>query len=161
MKVLNCANCGGDLNYKFDSPVAVCQYCDSVNVFDNFNIKIDPSNLVDGSPEFIEDLQPRIMLPEEKFIANYVESTFNNQGGKLWVSNKEIFFKPHIINFGDLSKKFMKIQDIVTMEMKWTIFNPASFNLLITDKSGNCMDIISWNRKGIITAIEKRKKNLV
>ena len=50
MKVLNCANCGGDLNYKFDSPVAVCQYCDSVNVFDNFNIKIDTSNLDTNYP---------------------------------------------------------------------------------------------------------------
>jgi len=160
MKGLNCANCGANLNYKLGSPVAFCQYCDSVNVLENVQIKIDATNSVDGPPSFYEELKPRIMMPEEKFVANYWESDGNAQGGRLWVSNTEIFFKPHAINFGDLSKKFMKIADIVSMEKVNAMFG-LSRELHITDKNGNEMVLVSWNRGGIMNAIENRKNNLI
>lgn len=160
MKTLNCANCGANLKYTIGAPVAFCQFCDSVNVLENVQIKIAATNSIDGPPSFYEELKPRIMMPQEKFAANYWESAGNAQGGHLWVSNTEIFFKPHAINIGDLSKKFMKISDIVRME-KVNKMLGISRELHISDKIGNSMELVSWNRDGIISAIESRKNNLV
>lgn len=160
MKALNCANCGANLKYNLGAPMAFCQYCDSVNVLENVQIKIDGANSSDGPPSFYEELKPRIMMPQEKFMANYWESAGNAQGGHLWVSNTEIFFKPHKINMGDLSKKFMKISDIVSME-KVNKMLGLSRELHIRDKNGNVMELVSWNRDGIMSAIQTRKNNLV
>ena len=160
MKALNCANCGANLKYNLGAPVAFCQYCDSVNVLENVQIKIDATNSIDGPPSFYEELKPRIMMPQEKFMMSYMESSANSQGGALWISNTEIFFKPHAINFGDLSKKFMKIADIVSMVKTNEIFGLSRI-LTITDKNGNSMRLLSWNRNSTIEAIETRKNNLV
>jgi hypothetical protein len=160
MKALNCANCGANLKYNLGAQVAFCQYCDSVNVLDIVKVTIDNINTVDGPPNFYEELKPRIMMPQEKFMANYWESAGNSQGGHLWVSNTEIFFKPHKLNFGDLSKKFMRISDIVRME-KFNKMLGLSRELHITDKNGNIMELVSWNRDGIISAIQIRKNNLI
>lgn len=159
MKALNCANCGANLKFNIGAPVAFCQYCDSVNVLENIQIKIDGPNSVDGPPSFYEDLKPRIMMPQEKFLANYLEISGNAQGGQLWIANTEIFFKPHALNMGDLSKKFMKISDITRMENVNAMFG-LSRELHITDKIGNSMVLVSWNRGGIVSAIEARRNNL-
>ena len=160
MKVLNCANCGANLKYTIGDPVAFCQYCDSVNVLDITQIKIDSTGSIDGPPSFFEELKPRLMLPEEKFMANYYENSVNAQGGRLWVANTEIFFKPHIFNIGDLSNKFMKINDIESMVKTNEMFGISKI-LTITDKNGNFMKLVSWNRDGIILEIEKRRNNLI
>ena len=160
MKALNCANCGANLKYTIGAPIAFCQFCDSVNVLENIQIKIENTNTIDGPPSYYEELKPRVMLPEEKFIANYFESSFNSQGGRLWIANTEIFFKPHAINMGDLSKKFMKISDIVKMEKTNEMFGLSKI-LTITDKNGNFMKLVSWSRDGIMSEIQKRKNNLI
>jgi hypothetical protein len=160
MKVLNCANCGANLSYNIGSPVAFCQYCNSVNILENIHFKIDNTNAIDGPPSFYEELKPRIMLPQEKFMANYWEGSGNSQGGRLWISDTEIFFKPHAINIGNLSKKYMKISEIINMEKVNAMFG-LSRELHITDKNGNLMELVSWNRGGIIASIETRKRNLI
>lgn len=159
MKALNCANCGANLKFNIGAPLAFCQYCDSVNVLENVQIKIDGPNSVDGPPSFYEELKPRIMMPQEKFLANYLEISGNAQGGQLWIANTEIFFKPHALNIGDLSKKFMKISDITRMEKVNAMFG-LSRELHIKDKIGNSMVLVSWNRGGIVSAIEARRNNL-
>lgn len=159
MKSLNCANCGANLKYEMGDAFSYCQYCDSVNVFENVGMSIDKTNIADETPTYFEELKPRIMMTQDKFIANFQESKFNSQGGRLWVSNTEIFFKPHSINFGDLSKKFMRISDIEKME-KVNKNLGLSRELHITDKNGNIMELVSWNRDGIISSIEKRINNL-
>jgi hypothetical protein len=160
MKALNCANCGANLNYTMNSPVTICQYCDSVNVLENVSIKIDTKNSIEGPPPFYEEIKPRVMLPQETFLANYGGVSLTNQGGVLWVSDSEIFFKPHKFNIGDLSTKFMKISEIIQMEKVTKLFGIVS-ELHITDKKGNLMNLVSHNRNSIISAIEKRKNNLV
>ena len=159
MKALNCANCGANLNYKLGSPVAVCQFCNSVNVLENIKIKIDKSNSIDNSPPYYEETRPHIMLPEIKFRVNYNNFYPNTQSGDLWISNSEIFFKPDtglFDNFGDVSTKFMNINNITKTEKKLI---PPFIN--IHDVNGKIMKLSSWNRNEIIKEIEKRKKNLV
>jgi hypothetical protein len=175
MKALNCANCGANLDYNIGSPVAFCQYCNSVNVLDSIQVKIDNTNPVAVSnsnfpvntynsletpPTFYEELKPRILLPQEKFVANYLERSGNAQGGRLWITDTEIFFKPHSINFGDLSKKYMKISEIATMEKTNELLGLYRI-LTIRHKKGRAMTLVSWNRNGIISAIENRQMNLV
>jgi hypothetical protein len=160
MKALNCANCGANLKYNLGAPMAFCQYCDSVNVLENIQVKIDATNSIDGPPAFYEELKPRIMMPQEKFGTAYLESSMNSQRGTLWISNTEIFFKPNAFNFGDLSKKFMKISDIVSTIKTNELFGINRF-LIIADKYGNSMKLVPWNRDRIIFEIEKRKNNLI
>ncbi|MDR2144928.1 MAG: hypothetical protein LBE91_00505 [Tannerella sp.] len=152
LKALNCSNCGANLKYNLGDPIAYCQYCDSVNIFD-FTQSIGVQDDVNA-----EALTPRIMVPKEKFAANYFESAGNSQGGHLWIADTEIFFKPHAINFGDLSKKYMKIEDIVSMVKTNEMFG-ISRVLTITDKNGNSMKLVSWNRDQIISTIEKKKQD--
>ena len=156
MKVstLNCSNCGANLTYNLGDPIAYCQYCDSVNVFDftqNVGVQDDANSISTDA------LKPRIMLPKEKFATNYFESGNNAQGGHLWIADTEIFFKPHAINIGDLSKKYMKIEDIVSM-VKTNEMLGISKILTIKDKNGNSMKLVSWNRDKIISVIEKKKQ---
>ena len=160
MKALNCAKCGANLKLNIGAPVAFCQYCDSVNVLENVSINIDNKNSVEEPPSFYEEIKPRVMLPQEKFLANYGGVSLTNQGGVLWVSDTEIFFKPNKFNIGDLSTKFMKISEIAKMVKVTKLFGIAS-ELHITDKKGNLMNLVSHNRNSIISAIEKRKNNLV
>ena len=155
MKALNCANCGANLNYTIGSAVALCRYCDSVNIFENMLAK-DGASSAGATPPISVGLNYHIMRPEEKFVANYWESDGNAQGGRLWISNAEIFFKPHAVNIGDLSTKFMKISEIVSMAKVNAMFG-LSRELHIKDKNGNLMELVSWNRAKIISAIEKRK----
>jgi len=151
LKVLNCLNCGANLNYQLGAAFTYCQYCDSVNVFDSVQKSM---NTVSDEP-----IKPRLMMPKEKFAANYFESEGNAQGGFLWVADTEIFFKPHAINFGNLSKKFMNIADIVSMVKTNEMFGLQK-NLTITDINGNSMKLVSWSRDKIISVIEKNKNNL-
>lgn len=160
MKALNCANCGANLNYNIGAPVSICQFCDSVNVLDCIQIPIIQSHInLSGStpPSYIEELKPRIMLPEEKFrAACYNRGT---QGGHLWVANTEIFFKPNLINF-DYTKTYMKIADIVEFVPSTFFFGLQKF-LTIIDKNGNEIELQVYSLNSIISEIEKRKTNLV
>ncbi len=160
MKALNCANCGANLEYKTGAPVAFCQFCDSVNVIEKFQVQVNAENSIAGPPSTYEELKPRIMMPEERFMANYWEGDSNAQGGSLWVANTEIFFKPHAINVGDVSTKYMKIADIASMK-KVNAMLGLSRELHILDVKGNQMRLVSWNRDGIISAVESRKNNLI
>jgi len=86
--------------------------------------------------------------------------SFNQQGGNLWITNTEIFFKPHALNFGGRYIKFMKISDFVSLEKTQLVFNEF---LIIKDKNGNFMKLkFSYRiRDEVISAIEKRKDNLI
>lgn len=162
MKVLNCANCGANLEYSIGAPVSVCGYCDSVNIFDVTNATNNApeqgSDFVAGSAEQ-PNVTPHVMIIDEKFIANYKESSSNSQGGHLLISKDEIFFRPHAINFGDLSDKYMKIADVVKIEKVTKMFG-ISREIHFTDKHGRVMEIINWSRDKVISEVEKRKEAL-
>ena len=162
MKALNCANCGANLNYRADSPVAICQFCDSVNVIESINTPIiQPVNSlsVESPPNFVKELQPRVMFPQKKYTANYYPNFGIVQSGKLWIANTEIFFKPWAIRI-DLSMTFMKISDIISMVKTSETLGLRPI-LTINAKSGQSMKLHIWSRDEIILEIENRKKNLI
>jgi hypothetical protein len=160
MTALNCANCGANLNYKEESPVAICKYCDSINVLENNQMHFHDQKNSEFSSVNHKELKPRIMLPEDKFVVSYCEEDGNIQGGNLLVSNTEVFFRPHIFNLGDLDDKFFKLSNIEKIE-KVNKNLGLRREIHFIDKNGNIMKLISWNRDGIISAIESRKKNLI
>lgn len=163
MKALNCANCGANLKYTVGSPVTVCQFCDSVNILENVEIKIENSK--SEAPSYFEELKPRLMLPEEKYFISNWENNGHIQDGNIWISNTEIFFKPYKITFGDLSTKFMKISDIISMVITNELLFGLCKILTITDKNGKVMRLQSSlkpsRRDLIITKIKERKENLI
>jgi hypothetical protein len=152
MKALNCANCGANLNYIDLSPVAYCEYCESINILDVLSVDTERT-------DSINEPQPRLMLPQEKFRANYFTNSGVAQGGHLLITNTEIFFKPHKMNIGDLSEKYMRISEIVEMEKVNSLFG-LSRQLHISDINGNVMELVTWSRDEIIIAIETRIRNL-
>ena len=167
MKALNCANCGANIKYNIGAPVTICEFCDSVNVLEIIKTQIEqPLNyVVNGPPNFIEELTPRIMLPELSYRAKYRESYWIALLGKLLVTNTEIFFKPNKFNWGNLSNKFMKIADIKQMSSKNL---GLAKQLTIIDKMGNEMNLVSSkleftniNIEELVEEIEKRKNNLI
>ena len=94
MKSLNCANCGSNLKYSPGAPVTICEFCDSVNILENIKLKIEQplSSSNDGPPNFIEDLKPRILLPQLSYRAKFRQGEYIGILGKFLISNTEIFF---------------------------------------------------------------------
>ena len=111
MKVLKCKACGAFLEYKIGSPVSICKYCDVVNI-----ISEDVLKPLEGSNPSSQEVVGDTVLIEEKFMANYFISPGVSQGGRLLISKNEIFFRPHILNIGDLSDKYLKINEINSFE---------------------------------------------
>ncbi|MDH6307405.1 hypothetical protein M2451_000554 [Dysgonomonas sp. PFB1-18] len=140
-KALNCPNCGASIEFNPEQNISACSYCKSYLVSDYLKI------------ENRESIQPRLLKPNVKFAANFIENSGNSLGGHLWVSTSEIFFKPHRFNFGNLSKKYLRIVDIVDYSKGWL------GSITIKSRNGS-MDLISWNRKSIIKAIEERKLSI-
>jgi hypothetical protein len=167
MKVLNCANCGANLKFNSGDPVTICGFCDSVNILENIKHKIEQplSSSNDGPPNFIEDLKPRILLPQLSYRAKFRQGEYIGILGKFLISNTEIFFKPGKFNWGDLSDKYMKIVNINNMSIKKL---GLATQLTITDNNGKEMRIVhsfleftNIKLDEVVNEINKRKNNLV
>lgn len=147
MKVLKCKACGAFLEYKVGAPVSICGYCDVVNIISEDILK--PIGAPNAS---IQELAGDAMLIEEKFMANYFLSPGVSQGGRLLISKNEIFFRPHMLNIGDLSDKYLKIKEITSFE------KPAfPLFLKIHSTNGKTMFLSTWSRNKIIQTIRSRQ----
>jgi len=147
MKVLKCKACGGFLDYKVGSPVSICGYCDIVNI-----ISEDILKPISTGSETTQEAVGEAMIIEEKYLANYFIALGVSQGGKLLISKNEIFFRPHKINIGNLSDKYLKINEIAS-------FGKPLFPMLlqIHAKNGKTMTFSTWSRNKIIQSITRRK----
>ncbi len=147
MNVLKCKACGGFLDYKVGSPVSICGYCDIVNI-----ISEDILKPISTASETTQEAVGEAMVIEEKYLANYFIALGVSQGGKLLISKNEIFFRPHKINIGNLSDKYLKINEIAS-------FGKPLFPLLlqIHAKNGKTMTFSTWSRNKIIQSITRRK----
>ena len=67
-------------------------------------------------------------------------------------SKNEIFFRPHMLNIGDLSNKYLKINEIISFE------KPAfPLFLKIHTKDNRIMFLSTWSRNKIIESIRRRQ----
>ena len=140
-----CAHCGAQIVFGETDEVTVCKYCDSVNAIPDVIKKNS-----DG-PVFEEPIL-REVLPELKFAANHEISSSNAQGGHIWITKNELYFKPHMFNMGDLSKRYIRIQDICGYEkLRLT-------GLTIYTQKGYKMDLVVWKKDEIINALETRRR---
>ena len=147
MKVLKCKACGAFLEYKVGAPVSICGYCDVVNI-----ISEDVLKPIEGSNPSSREVVGDTMVIEEKFMANYFLSPGVSQGGRLLISKNEIFFRPHMLNIGDLSNKYLKINEIISFE------KPAfPLFLKIHTKDNRVMFLSTWSRNKIIESIRRRQ----
>ena len=105
-----------------------------------------------GTQEVVGDT----MVVEEKFMANYFLSPGVSQGGRLLISKNEIFFRPHMLNIGDLSNKYLKINEIISFE------KPAfPLFLKIHTKDNRIMFLSTWSRNKIIESIRRRQALII
>jgi hypothetical protein len=147
MKVLKCKACGAYLEYKLGSPVSICSYCDIVNI-----ISEDVLSPVSITQTENNEVVGATMQIEEKYMANYFIALGVSQGGRLLISKREILFRPHIINLGNLSDKYIKIQDITSFEKP---FFPLFLKIHAT--GNRVMFLSTWSRNKIIQSILKRQ----
>ena len=85
-------------------------------------------------------------FPILTYPANFRESLFNAQGGELIINDTTILFRPHSINFGELSEKYVYIADIGGYS-KGT-------------KDGFEIPLVVWKKDEIIKEIETRRRFL-
>lgn len=150
----NCPNCGAPLTADISNGGIVCQYCKSVIAIsvapavDSNNPGVNAS--VDNLGQGIRFLL-RTVQPELTYQANFNENSFNSQGGHLWITKDEVVFKPHSFNFGNLDKKYIRIQDVAGYTKGFL----TSFS--IWTKDGSEMSLVVWKKNEIIREVEKRR----
>lgn len=142
--VIKCAHCGAQIRVQQGMEIVKCDYCDSLNVIET---KRDEQQ--QGTVHYTRELKE----PELKFKANMDAGGGNYQGGHLWITDQEIYFQPHKFNIGDLSKRYVKIQDIIGYD------KGALTYLTIKTRKGN-IELAVWKKDEIINAIEQKKRKL-
>ena len=142
-----CAHCGAQIIFSENEEVAICKYCESVNAIHEKTISEDCKTL--GT------IDTKEVLPELTYIAgtylNYV-----SQIGRIWIGKEELYFKPIKLNLGDVSKRFVRIQNICGYEKR--ILPLGDF--AIHTNNGHVMElnVFFWQRKEVLRAIEMRRK---
>ena len=89
-----------------------------------------------------------------EYKANFNEGA-NSIGGKIIITPDLIIFKAHSFNFGDLSDRIFKIQDVSGYRKGFLTF------LYIQFKYGYEIKLTVWKKQEIITEIENRRKLLI
>lgn len=75
----------------------------------------------------------------------------NSQGGNIWITKHELYFKPHALNIGDLSKRYIRIQDIRG-------YKKGGFNILtIYTRKKYAFHLTVWDKDAIMEALEARR----
>lgn len=158
--VTKCAHCGAQIHFEQGVEILKCEYCDSLNVIESKPIDVqNPGITLDDITKKLGAVfrTRELKKPDLTFAANHVLSNnilgSNTQGGKLWITDREVFFKPHKFNIGDLSKRYVKISDIIGYEK-----GPLT-QLTLKTKKGDMM-LAVWKKDAIINAIEQKKRNL-
>ncbi len=151
IQIGNCPNCGAPLTADINNGAIICQYCTSVIAISvpsaNENNTTD-HNFGQGVKFLLRKVQPELT-----FAANYQEGLINMQGGHLWITKDEVVFKPHRFNFGNLAKKYIRIQDVAGYTKGLLTF------FSIWTKDGSEMSLVVWNKNEIIQEVEKRRKD--
>ena len=137
-----CPNCGANVELNTDMAAFVCPYCKSIVAY--------TPRAIDGT-----DNTPvlRKVEPEIEFTANQVLENGNTQGGHLWITEYEVVFKPHKLNFGPLGKRYIKIQDVIGYQKGMMTY------MSIFTNDGYEMVLAVWSKDEIINEIEKRRDN--
>ena len=89
-----------------------------------------------------------------EYMANFNEGA-NAIGGKLIITPDKIIFKAHRLNFGNLSDRIFKIQDVAGYRKGILTY------LYIQFKDGREIKLAVWKKQEIITEIENRRKQLI
>ena len=145
-----CAHCGAQIVFNETDEATICKYCDAVNAIPVFGLK---ANTAAPSKRTVQDeVVLREVLPQAKFAANHHISANNSQGGHIWITDHELYFKPHKVNFGDLSKRYIRIQDICGYE------KGVLTDLTIHTKKGYAMKLAVWDKDAIISMLETKRQ---
>lgn len=135
----SCPNCGANVELNDDIAAFVCPYCKSI-------VAYTPRAMAgDNTPQL------RKVEPEVEFAANQVLDNGNTQGGHLWITEHEVVFKPHRLNFGPLGKRYIKIEDVIGYTKGMLTY------MSIFTKDGFEMVLAVWSKDEIINEIEKRR----
>ena len=157
--VTKCAHCGAQIHFENGTEILKCEYCDSLNVIESKPIEksknINTGGVTDNNVGILDkEYNTReLTKPKLTFAANFFTGGDNSQGGHLWITDYEVYFQPHKFNFGDLSKKYIKIKDIIGYE--------KGFLTMFTIKTlSKDMKLAVWKKQAIIDAIEEKRRKL-
>ena len=145
MPLIKCPSCGRMIS----SNAVQCPKCRYVNIGQSSNYGGGENNGVYNQPYS----QSPSAVPNQtlSFLANYYMNDTTSQGGKLYIEDEFVVFKPHAINIGDKSDKYIPIKDVRG-------YNRGFFTILyILLNNGIRIKLAVWKKKEIIDAIEERR----
>lgn len=145
-----CAHCGAQIVFNETDEATICKYCDAVNAIPVIGLKANTTESLSSIAK--DEVVLREVLPKVKYAANHQVSATNSQGGHIWITDHELYFKPHSINIGDLSKRYIRIQDICGYEKGMLTY------LTIYTKKGYAMKLAVWKKDEIIAALETKRQ---
>ncbi len=91
--------------------------------------------------------------PEITFNAN-LQDGLNALGGKIIITPELLVFRPHALNFGDMSDRVFQIKDIVGYNKGFL----TRFSVKLSN--GMSIKFAVWQKQRIIDALEERRKAL-
>jgi DNA-directed RNA polymerase subunit RPC12/RpoP len=141
MIVLVCSNCGGGLETTVRAELFQCPYCKYLYLV--------------GYPAQGTSLpQVKKLVEREKWSANFARPTSglaaNWQGGKLYLTDQELVFAPHSINFGPVERVCLALENIVAVRLKTGLI---SDDISITDTKQEMWKYRVFKGKTVVEAI--------
>ena len=92
--------------------------------------------------------------PTIEFKANFNEGP-NSIGGKIIITDTQLIFRAHSLNFGDLRDRVFEIRDIVSYKKGILTFMYISFS------DGKTIKLSVWHKRRVINELESRRKSLI
>lgn len=132
---LKCPHCGANITFENDQKVTICKYCDSIIAVQDVND--DTSN---------GQINLREIVPKLQYWA-YFDTKNGTKGGMLWITEHEVLFKPHNMNFGQISDRYIPIKDICG-------YLNSSFPYLFIYVKGKTYTLKAFESNNIINNIE-------
>lgn len=133
MSLIKCPSCGSMIS----SYAAQCPQCG----YANNGFYNQPS----GQSQLTVQNKPL------SFMANYYIDNTTSQGGKLYIEDEFVVFKPHAINIGDKRDKYIPIKDVCG-------YDRGFFTILyIYLNNGIRIKLAVWKKKEIIDAMEEKR----
>lgn len=96
-----------------------------------------------------------VFPPEITYLANFNEVGGNSLGGKIIITPEFLVFRPHSVNFGDLSDRVFEIRNITGYRKGFLTFFYISF------AGGWEISLSVWKKQEIMDALESRRRVLL
>ena len=160
-----CAHCGAQIAFSDNAEAVICEYCTSINAIQEVAASnIARSQELSGNTSVKTEVETSAKQPIKtlrEVIPDYQwRATYADKEGFLYLTKQEVGVKPNKIFhwFGDMSKFYMRIEDIKGYTLEQGIFGPLDQCIVIYGKKRDIKLHTLSNNVGLLRLIECRRK---